>query len=221
MAFLFGSPRQNSCGCSSKNFDQFHPHGADLYLAECQVERQDALEFKRLRSKIVRLLEYQYQQIVATSLMMTKFIKEEKTSGGIFSPSYREIGYHTTAPTFAKSKEVSTALALLENFVNAFKPDIPYKMQENLETIQCTFDNHPVTPPAQDLPTNVLIALREKSYYSFDVFKAAVDDLQTQYLKIRNARKELFVWDSPGETGCSVNTDVTPLGDAMIDWRCE
>jgi len=97
-----------------KDFDYFHPQGGDLFNVECQVERQDVTEFKRLRSKVLKSLKPQYQRIVAASLKMAEFVKKEKTADGILSSSYRNSRCCFVTETFTKADEVSSALALRE-----------------------------------------------------------------------------------------------------------
>ena len=101
---------------------------------------------------------------------------------------------------------------------------IPCSIQEKLETpgagsLQSSFGNHPVAPQADDLPTYAWNSFRQHSIYSFDRFKTAVDDLETQYLKIRRARKDLCKWDPPGDAGFGIKIDYSTLRDEMIDWE--
>jgi hypothetical protein len=147
-------------------------------------------------------------------------LSEEKTNGGLSSLSNRKPYFLTIYAPATITPAVSAALVLLENYTNAFKyDDIHLSVQEELKTIRETFCDHPIAP-LYDPIIDILIYLREKAYYSFDEFKVAVDDFDSQYLKICSARKELFTWDSsPGDPGCNIQIDEAPLHDELIDWN--
>lgn len=216
-AFLSSISGQHPCGCLLTDFDDFHPLGLDLYGAECQIERQDTPEFKRLRSKIVNSLEPQYQRIVAVSQRLAEFVSNEKMTGGLFSNAFRRCGDLLVSSSFAKIHEVSSGMALLETYSKAFKYcDIPCSIEENLETLEWSFGRHPRARPAGDF---VLKAFHEHSIFSFQGFREAVNDLQTQHLKIRRVRNELYKYDPAGDVDFSINIDHSPLYDKMIDWE--
>jgi len=87
------------------------------------------------------------------------------------------------------------------------------------EELRRTFEGHPYAPSTNDPPTKALTPLHAWSYYPFDQFKAAVDDLETQYLKLRNARKELYMWDSTGECGFTIRTDAAAFNNEIIGFE--
>jgi hypothetical protein len=52
----------------------------------------------------------------------------------------------------------------------------------------------------------------------FELFRVAFDDLDSQYLEIVRARKQLYKWDTLNETGCDIGADATGLCAETVDW---
>jgi hypothetical protein len=206
------------CPCYSDSFHEIHPNGQYLYDAECQIDKQDVLQFKRSRSGLLESLEPQYKQIVAASLAMAAFIKEGKRTGGPFAPSEQQ------DPTSSAPRMLAIAWVLLDDYANAFESrDIPHDTRVNITQNQHSWCDH-----RRSKLSRLLCDTRPGRHphhgltLNFKNLETAVDSMNSRYLKIRKARKELYKWDGLEDIQCNIGADEPPpLCDEMVNWDCD
>lgn len=73
--------------------------------------------------------------------------------------------------------------------------------------------------PREILLSQLQSAVEQQQYWLFAKwFKEAVDDMDAQYLEIREARRTLARWD-PFDRGCDIDpVDDNVLCDERVDW---
>ncbi|TGO44726.1 hypothetical protein BOTNAR_0755g00020 [Botryotinia narcissicola] len=176
------------------------PRGMDIY------------ELKILRSNAIQFLERQYQRIQQAANDLVRFVKDQKVSGGLLDP--------VKPSPFESSPGVqSEGLVLLKKYAESFDRDLTTATKIAICRLNGQYEMR-----FEVFPREIAIKKCTNAYRGRDVeafvanFKYAVDDLDIQYLPIRNARKRLFEWDLKGP-GYTAEIDVEPLRcDEKIAW---
>ncbi|KAF7909378.1 uncharacterized protein EAF01_003096 [Botrytis porri] len=166
--------------------------------------------FKLERATVIQYLEPQYQRSKLACFNLTEFIKSQKRKDGMLSlVSTRK--WHS--PRIA-----AEAILLLERYVQALQRDFPYadqiKHRLNRQGQTSVYNNL----PRNDLMRQVIDAFDAMTWAFFvDCFKRMVDDLDKQFMEMREARKKLFEDDKTSDIGCDIELD-SNLCIEMIDW---
>ncbi|KAF7948457.1 uncharacterized protein EAE97_003868 [Botrytis byssoidea] len=153
---------------------------------------QDISELKILRSNTVQFLERQYHRIQQAANDLVRFVKDQKVSGGLLDP--------VKPSPFESSPGVqSEGLVLLKNYAESFDRDLTTATKIAICRLNGQYEM-----TFEVFPREIAIKKCANAYGGRDVeafvanFKYAVDDMDIQYLAIRNARKRLFEWDLEG-----------------------
>lgn len=187
----------------------FHPveNALDYASAACKLGKVST--FLEARKAILEYLEPQYHRILDSSLQLLESIKEHEVPGSFLS---------AVPPTrFSPRWPPAEAMLLLGDDANAFVRDAPWATRVKMRNLQCSHDLSYARLPREVLMHQLTTIVEEDSYsYSgmpefTKLFKHAVDDMDTQLLEIRKARKELFDKDYQ-DFGHDVDLEL---------WRCD
>jgi len=173
---------------------RLYSQGCNEYEVDMTFQRMHT-EFKKQREIILNYLEPQYQRIVEASLQLNQYIKEEKNEGGIFVKD-ENFGYLTSRGVLARGrrllKEYAEALGTQDMHptikdVVRDKQNGIRKFNSYLEREQLLEDLSTIMSETNfsDKPTQFIMTLQR-----------AIDGMDTQYLRVRAARKSLFKWDA-------------------------
>ncbi|KAN0098368.1 hypothetical protein V8E51_014031 [Hyaloscypha variabilis] len=195
-----------------------HPVEGGLCDASFATQSNDVSAFRRARRAVLDYLELQYQRIVHVSRAVAEFVKALKTEGMDFSPK-AEITHGSNSYLLA------TCLLFLEDYAKSFVRDVPPYIRVKIRRQQLRFDL--IYAP---LEREVLMKKKLSDALNLDIlrirpmpwknwFKAAVDDMDKQYLRIRKFRKELFEFDPAcdQDRGCGIDLELWRC-DEMVDW---
>lgn len=190
-----------------------HPVENGLGIAKTAMIEHNIEWFKSRRSVIIQYFEPQYQAIEAASKNIVDFIKFHKTENGFFDASNRS--YKDPVDT------ATEAIVLLEDYAASFARKLEAKTKFAIRKQKLLFNARYEALPREQAMKFCEMAY-EKQWWNRFVhhFKEAVDDMDTQYLAIREARKKLYAWDLQATVR---EVDIKPmLCDEMINWNiCE
>ncbi|KAF7881048.1 uncharacterized protein EAF02_006939 [Botrytis sinoallii] len=198
-----------------------HPVERALSAAKTSMFQDKMDQFKMNRSLLIQYLEHEYQIIEAASKNLVDFIKIHKIANGFFRhPLYinRNEDYNEIAsPNYIATQ----ALVLLEDYEARLKRKLEPATKVEIRKYKLLFNSF-----YDDLPRERLMKLCEMAYEKqwwlqfVTYFQEAVDDMDVQYLAIRQARKKLYAWDLQATVR---EVDVKPmLSDEIINWNeCE
>ncbi|KAF4636067.1 hypothetical protein G7Y89_g2017 [Cudoniella acicularis] len=169
-----------------------------LIITHCWVieprsrKTTQALFFKSGRSDLLEILELQYQPIAKASATLANFIKEQKRPHKLLAVHGRrgKERLHVSKRTLAEG------ILYLEKYPVAFKnahfPTVDLRADYKL--YQKLFNNYYYSIcPAESAIKRLNTLLDDEEYADFyDLFRQAVDNLDTHCLTIRKARTELF-----------------------------
>ncbi|ESZ94280.1 hypothetical protein SBOR_5348 [Sclerotinia borealis F-4128] len=193
-----------------------HPVEEALHCAKkAWIKKYDGVAFKIERAKVVKYLERQYQRAAFAAMDVAEFVKSQKREYYFLNAfplhNWREYGN-------GLDRNSATGVVLLESYEKALQRDISFT--ERVKQRCCAYENAPFYSA---LPRNILIkqtndAFDARNYQQCaDTFKKAVDDMDTQYLQIRKARKALFEADITPDASCNIDLELWRV-DEMIDW---
>ncbi|KAI9646037.1 hypothetical protein NHQ30_005475 [Ciborinia camelliae] len=170
----------------------------------------DMNQFKLHRKELLQEIEKQnYQKIDKSSTNLHKFVKNNRifraflTSGefqnGIYTCEDHTLDLNKKAPVRTKIQmQITESLMFLEEYAASFAKDTT-KLSRALRV------EHRVHDPThlyQALPREQLMRRIQEAYVAWDYstflqcFKDAVDDMDAQYIEIREAKKKVFQWDT-------------------------
>ncbi|TGO44447.1 hypothetical protein BCON_0517g00050 [Botryotinia convoluta] len=187
-----------------------HPVESTLCAANISMKEDNVEGFKLHRKTLIRYLEPQYEAIEAASKDLIDFIKNEKRPEGFFEPG-----------KYYRSKCVDTAneaMALLEDYASSFARRLERKTRLVIRKQKLLFDSRYDALPREQLLKLCEMAYEKQWWNRFvDNYKKTVNDMDTQYLAIREARKKLYAWDLQSTVH---ETAFTPrVLDEMINWE--
>ncbi|KAF7897191.1 hypothetical protein EAF00_005419 [Botryotinia globosa] len=173
---------------------------------------QDISELKILRSNAIQFLERQYQRIQQAANDLVRFVKDQKVSGGLLGPV-------KPSPFESSPGAQSEGLVLLKNYAESFDRDLTTATKIAICRLNGQYETRLEVFPREIAIKKCINAYRGRDVEAFVAnFRYAVDDMDIQYLAIRNARKRLFEWDLKGP-GYTTEIDVDPLRcDARVAW---
>ncbi|KAJ8065314.1 hypothetical protein OCU04_006005 [Sclerotinia nivalis] len=209
------NPFRGSWVCFNLYLDS-HPVESAMLEASEMLKRdwkgaQDIAQLKGLRSNTIKFLERQYQRIQKAADELVQFIKDQKKHGKLFDPTNSSFGFF--------SGDQDEAFVLLHNYAESFCRELTTVTKIEICRLNGSYQKRFQLLPreiALEKCTNAYKAHDEEGFIKY--FKSAVDDMDAQYIEIRNARKQLFKWDlkRPGDVA---EIDVQPLKyDERIVW---
>ncbi|TGO14195.1 hypothetical protein BTUL_0056g00020 [Botrytis tulipae] len=187
-----------------------HPVESKLYLAKIAMRVDNVERFKLHRTKLIRYLEPQYEAIEAASKDLVDFIKIEKRLDGFFKPGeYRRSKCLDTA---------NEAIVLLEDYASSFARRLERKTRLAIRKQKLLFKSRYDALPREQLFRSCEMSYERQWWNWFvDYYKKAVDDMDTQFLAIREARKKLYAWDL--QSTVRETTFMPRALDEMINWE--
>jgi hypothetical protein len=202
-----------------------HPVEDGLRKANILSNGDNLEEFLAIRDNVLEYLEPQYQRIAAAATATADYVKSVKKRGCLFEPA----GIHPYCNV--TREDLAEAVLVLEDYAVTFARDMPEVTRRKVRLMNLDFDLYYSTQPRAFLlnqASALLNAMRKeegqiprKSLAHFvKVFKATVDDMDSQYLQIRSARRALFDHDGSHDP----RTIDLELGrwDEWINWDvCE
>ncbi|KAF7901755.1 uncharacterized protein EAF01_007054 [Botrytis porri] len=146
----------------------------------------DVLALKNLRSNTIKFLERQYQRIQEAVNDLVRFVEDQKVSGGLLDPAQ--------SPLFESSPGAqSEVLVLSKNYAESLDREITAATKIAICKLNGQHEKR-----FELLPWEIAIKECTSAYRDGDVeefvanLKFVVDDMDTQYLAIRNVRKRLL-----------------------------
>ncbi|KAF5873540.1 uncharacterized protein Bfra_005003 [Botrytis fragariae] len=187
-----------------------HPVESTLCAAKIAMEEDNVNGFKLHRKTLILYLEPQYEAIEACSKDLVDFIKNEKRPEGFFEP---EKHYHSKCGDTANE-----AMVLLEDYASSFARKLERKTRVAIRKQKLLFNSRYDALPREQLLRSCEMAYEKQWWNRFvDNYKKAVDDMDTQYLAIREARKKLYAWDL--QSTVRETAFMPSVLDEMIDWE--
>jgi hypothetical protein len=184
--------------------NDYPPMSSTLSDAYVAVTENEDVRFKDQRVSILNRLEPQYQRIAAAYRSMAAFVEHEKLRGGIFEKLDPVYIY----PDVWWNKHYK-CVALLEEYADALKiRDTMIEDQAEIEIQQAFLESHYRTLQAESAIRELRWILDGEKHFGFrDLFKRALDDLDSQYMIICKARSALYSCDKLNEPGCTIGLD--------------
>ncbi|KAF7901754.1 uncharacterized protein EAF01_007053 [Botrytis porri] len=173
------------------------------------VDEDDMERFKLHRTTLIQYLEPHYEAIEAASIDLVDLIKSEKRPDGFFD---HEQYYRCDCVDTA-----TEAMLLLEDYASSFARRLERGTRLAIRKQKLLFDSRYDALPREQLLRSCEMAYEKQWWNRFvDNYKKAVNDMDTQYLAIREARRELYAWDLPSTVR---ETAFMPsVLDGMIGW---
>ncbi|CZR65120.1 uncharacterized protein PAC_15020 [Phialocephala subalpina] len=207
-------------GCEYENYYQFgNPYKGDIWhpvenglrvAREAALLHNDTHAFKDERAHVLMYLEKQYQSICNASTNLVQFINEEKSMyyGLLDVDNIHERG------VFPSHDSCHTALLLVKDYAKSFERESPL-----LSRVQISRNRWFKTLYLNTLRASLMHRLEEifdlEDYSNVaTVFRKLVDELDEQLIKIRLARKELFLWDVDKE---NLGVDMHPADPVCVE----
>jgi hypothetical protein len=184
--------------------------------AKAASEIEDLSAFKIERAHIVEYLETEYKRILETACRLNDFIKENKCEGGLFDASREN---HSRWQNENNNRQRATALVLLQEYAESFKRDIPLEIKTEIRLHQSLYDSFYADLWINTLLQQVNTAFETRDHGKFaEYFIYAVDELDEEYLEIREARKQLFKGDilALNQLGCDIDVDFSRCDEKVV-----
>ncbi|KAF4625446.1 hypothetical protein G7Y89_g12724 [Cudoniella acicularis] len=213
-----------------------HPVEAGIHLAIKHSSDLKSIGFLEARRKALEYLEPQYQRIAEAASKLTAFIKAHKIENHLFDSNSKE-PFETHQGRLHRGqqtlfdKHFVEAMVLLEDYAAAFTRDVPHGTRINIRQVQRTFDHCYANKHREVLLRRLNDMLEdEPNQEPFDAerrrkialftesFRHAVDDMDEQYLQIREARKRLFEFGADENVGYSIDLELSRC-DEKINWN--
>lgn len=216
---------QNIVSYSEKSFRGRNLHPIQQYLEQCRIAvfHNSIIKFEASRDQLLLYLERQYRQVNECASRLNNFIKLEKTDSGFLSlakrnaevPRFMPTASHTESSSITMKQDQSNdeyknnkwwdrsteALILLERYADSFDRELSFKFQVDIENRTDNISRMYESVPRGELMINLREAYQLREFKQFiQWFQEAVDDMDRQLMKIREARKGLYEWDSEGQS---------------------
>lgn len=181
---------------------------------EAWIKNFNPATFKTERAKVVNYLERQYKRVTVAAMNMANFVKSQKRNGRFIFPNLVGGGDYR----WGIREMLAEAVLELESYERVFHRDVPFE-----ERLAQRILAHENAPAYSLLPRNIILkqandAFDAQQYHQFEeAFRKGVDDMDTQYLQIRSARKALFEADLTPDASCNIDLEIHRV-DEMIDW---
>jgi hypothetical protein len=142
------------------------------------------------------------------------FIKDEKKAGSLLDQ--RPPDGSDSNPRY--SVYAVNGVEILEDLAIAFKRHDTPSVRTETRQNQCKLDQLHQILERETILRNLSSALEQDDFQHFAKwFKIVASDMDAQYLKIRELRKELFKWDVLNQRDSDIDLELTRC-DEPIDW---
>lgn len=216
----YGRP---SCGTSSifKHDNPIHIVEQMLESASLASNTNNLKNFKIARQKVLEFLEPQYQRVVAAASEMAAHIKATKKTDELFD---------TLRPRGVRDFDgLAETYIILRNYSSATSRDLTREIEAQIVLHPRRWELAYTILPRDKMMAELSQRLEDgdgKGFSSLEalhsLFKACVDDIGSQFLSIREARKAVFRDDPVGTTkflGMSLEDWMQPwICDEHVDW---
>jgi hypothetical protein len=202
-------------GYPSSPFNPFHKHTVEEGLegARAAIQDNNVTLFKKHRAIVLNYLEEQYKRIVEAASSMVEYIKYEKREGKILDPM-NEVGVFQI-PT----EDLANLSLVLEDYAGAFRRSTTKETEIQMRILGKKYTSRYAFMPRELNMAQISQAFDNGDFDNIlEGFRCAVDDMDTQYLEMRAARKKIFEFDILNERGCSINVEDCTLSDERINW---
>jgi hypothetical protein len=197
-----------------------HPVEAGLMRAKLASDRENLVQFKNERANILEYLENQYQRISAASTRVIDFVKTEKKVGELLDAESHGDPVRICYDSELALEKIGEAMTLVEEYAETFKRDMPMQMKKDIRRHQRIFDSFYAGSTCETLMGQLREAFDIGDWRRFvNLFRSTTSNLDTKYLSILRARKNLFEEDdlSLNSVGCNINFELS-LTDEEINW---
>ncbi|CZR65104.1 uncharacterized protein PAC_15004 [Phialocephala subalpina] len=169
-----------------------------LVQAASASEENNLAAFISSRYSIITLLGNHYKRIYDAAENISRFIKKEKVSGGLF-----DLDRAWERPLESKQTLLGDALVQLYDYIATFHRDrgsgVDKYILLNPRRWHLAYCNLPREVLTRQLEENLENWQLHHSFPGLlNIFKEIVNDMNKQYLTIRKFRKEMFDDDPPG-----------------------
>jgi hypothetical protein len=175
-------------------------------------------EFKATREKVLGFLEPQYQRVLVAAAEMAEYVNLAKRSMGLFDA---EQDPPIPSLELDESAQLAEAYVVLRDYAGAMSRDLT--RETKIQTVMHPRKWHLAYAmlPREKMMAEMSQILENGPPFertTFDsLFKACVDDVDSQFLSIRMARKAMFQ-DDPK---CTTKIMNMSLEDWAQPWRCD
>lgn len=194
-----------------------HPLELALEQASFFSERNKVEMFKEARRSVTEIKEPMYQRILAGARTFNDTVKEAKRRANVLDPFVQ----HLSSQSSAKSNADRARLCLVaENYAGCFTRDVPvsmsliFRLQRDMFNLQYSQLPRELLLRKMDEQLKVQAPLTE----IIKTFKSVADDMDKQYLEIREARKALFDEDGDEDYGVEMDLERNRC-DEMVKWN--
>ncbi|KAH6680844.1 hypothetical protein B0J14DRAFT_696183 [Halenospora varia] len=187
----------------------------------CLVSGEDKSEvFVEARAEVIAILEPLYRRIIKAAMAAGDFVKKQKQRGGLLNPNYS-----TAVPD--EQKLLAAEGVLLEEYAKSFSIDTTFSNR----IIARASESRRAIPFSQDYRELTLKLLRdslscvslakapsEEIVALVNCFKDCMNDMDRQYLNIRECRKALYSFDGDQLRSDRIDFESGSC-DEMVDWK--
>lgn len=177
---------------------------ANLLSHGVQIDR-----FLDERNAVLLYLEPQYQRIADAAQATSSYVKSKKRILQFLAPDWENIIHKPVGRDWYRVRpaDLVKAMFYLEDYADTFVRDVPRATRGNIRVMQPGFDVYYSALPREEMlnrMSGMLSRLVNEPYGEMchkvvcqfiRYFKTMVDDMDNQYLEIRQARKSLFDFD--------------------------
>ncbi|KAB8296716.1 hypothetical protein EYC80_002136 [Monilinia laxa] len=125
-----------------------------------------------------------------------------------------------------RSIDFTEALVVLEEYAKAFNRDIPHETRKQIARVRFEYEGHynimereVAIRKLQQMVVDIPKSLDDAAVRFKELYMIAANDMQKQYLEIREARKRLFEDEVVGDVWeCPIDLQME-LDDRKIDWK--
>lgn len=233
----------NPFGPSDDNY-QSHPVTRHLSGAAAAVRRHDIAAFREQRKAVIEFLEPQYMRIVCEARTFIEFLNlDGKENGKRYciweaiatlqgladdferDKSKTSLSYGAVLKKFA-SIDYAEALVVLEEYAEAFNRDIPHETRKQIARIRFEYNSHydimereVAIRKLQRMVVNMVSPWQGEPGRFKQLYMIAANDMQKQFVEIRQARKRLFEDDGfRNAKECPIDLGLE-MEDKEIDWN--
>lgn len=185
------------------------------YKQAARAKKNDAAAFKLARKAVFSYLEPQYQSIAEAANIISVHLKSSRLE----PKSFKDFGLEGLS-----ASEHMRTLMLVEDYVEAFVRDVPEhtrllirKMKEAFDLKYSAMERDMLLSHIQEKVRKGIFNKKPEAF--IESIKTLIDNLDTQYLAIREARKAIFDHDAVEDCDCDRDIDLELWRcNEMMDW---
>lgn len=207
-------------------YTEIHPVENRLEQASIAADRNDLVEFKKHRKAVIKHLEQHYAPISSAAAVLAEMIKLEKRHGGLFGVT--KLRCPSPEVTYELPRKMACFVVALHKYAKSFERDLTHDMEVDIQLRAREWKHAYSMLPREQLLRKLDSLIESGSTPSnfpsvpefVATFKLAMDDMDKQYLEIRQFRKLLFKDDPDGVAPRWYGDDFFQpwLCDEMVNW---